>query len=326
MLIPICKIEIKRNTAENVASKWSIDRVHSIRIDANKGTIGDTCEIQLPKNIKWVNYNDIPINRGDDVRVYMGYNDKLNLRFVGKVKDVSAGVPTKITSEDYTFVLRQLQIIKKTYPHCEVGALLKDILPKDIKYVVSGEILIGDYKTTADTVAGEIALLCDNYPISAFFELDENNEPTLYVYSAYMDGRREAGTFSDRQLIISHSLEYQRAEDTKVRIKGISHQTKGKNITYEEGDGDTSTRNYYNLSLDELKKAVKTEISRLKYDGLKGSFTTFGQPVVRKFDVVDLNIEGIQPARYQVKGVTIDFGQNGYRQSVELKRKVVNNG
>jgi hypothetical protein len=326
MLIPVCNIEIKRNTSEDVASLWSFDRVHSIKIDANKGTIGDTCEIMLPKNIKWVSYNDIPINRNDDVRIYLGYNDRLSLRFVGKVKDVSAGVPTKITCEDYAFVLRQHQIKKKTYLHCEVGALLKDILPQGIRYKVSGVIQIGDYKTTADTVAGEIALLCDNYPVTAFFELDDDNEPTLFVYSSYMDGRREAGRFSDRELIINHSLEYQRAEDTKIRIKGISHQTKGKNITYEEGDGDTSTRNYYNLSIEELKDAVKSEIKRLKYDGLKGSFTTFGQPIVRKFDVVDLDIEGVQPARYQVKGLTIDFGQNGYRQNIELQRKVINNG
>lgn len=329
MLRVCCKIEITRSwiqeSGADALTVWNIDRVANVSITGDSDTLADTCRIELPRNAKWVGSGNVPIRRGDDVVVWLGYNEKLDKRFVGKVKEVSAGTPTVITCEDMMFVLRQKSIKKKLYTKCEVGALLKDILPAGIKYETSGKIEIGDYRTTATTVAGELALLYDNCHIKSFFELNEKGAPVLYVYSIFAKERNVSGTFATSKNVISHNLEYKRADDVRIRVKGVSTFLNGKKIEYSEGDGDERTINYYNLNMAQLKVAVKNELKRLKWDGLNGTFETFGKPVVRKMDVLDLEIEGVTPARYQVKAVNVDFGQNGYRQKIELQRKVLNN-
>lgn len=327
MLRWVCRIEIVRPWVDEqgveAATVWTIKKVANIKIAGDSETLADTCRIELPRNTKWMGSGSIPIRRGDDVTVWMGYNDKLDKRFVGKVREVSAGTPTVITCEDMMFVLRQRSIKKKLYRNCEVGDLLKDIIPAGIKYETSGKIEIGDYRTSASTVAGELGLLYDNCHIRSFFELDENDAPVLYVYSVFAKERNVSGKFESGKNVIGDNLEYKRAEDVNIRIKGVSTFLNGTKIEYSEGDGDERTINFFNLSMTQLKVAVQNELKRLKWDGLRGTFETLGRHVVKKMDVLDLAIEGVTPARYQVKAVDVEFSTSGgYRQRVELERKV----
>ncbi len=303
--------------------KTIIRNVHSVKIKGNGDTFADTCEIELPRRTVWIEENNCPIHRGDKVEVYLGYNDRIEKRFAGWVKDVSAGTPTIIKCEDDVFILRSTTIKKKLYTNTTINKIIKDILPNTIRLKFGGEMKIASWRTTATTVAGEIEELAESFPIKAFFALEDDGEPTLFVYVVRTDGRRNAGTFEERKNIISHNLEHRRAEDVKIRVKGVSKQPNGKTIQYTEGDGQEVTKNYYNLTLNELKAIVKEEIKAEKWSGLTGSFETFGCPMVRKGDTVDLKIEGVKKARYVVKGVTVEFGTGGYRQNIETSRKVV---
>ncbi len=58
--------------------------------------------------------------------------------------------------------------------------------------------------------------------------------------------------------------------------------------------------------------------------GLEGSFTTFGEPFIRPTDRVTLdNAEDREKnGTFQVKKVTRTYGLNGYRQKIELGRKI----
>jgi hypothetical protein len=318
MLRECCKIEI-----DNSQKKWTIERVHQIKITGDSSTLADTCSIELPKNIKWAEDKDCPIKRGDKVSVWLGYNEQLKLRFVGYVLDVKAGIPIVLKCEDSVFLLRNTSMKKKLYKNTTINNILKDLLPKGIRVKVSGEVKINSWKTTAETVAGEISLLCESYPLTIFFELDDDDKPTLFVFTSWINGRKNTGTFTDTTNIISHNLEYRRSEDVKVRIKGISRMTNGKKIEYIEGDGQVIIKNYYDLSMDDLKVMVKNELKRMKWEGLTGKFKTFGQPIVKKMNTVDVLIDGIRKARYIVKGVDVEFGQDGYKQEIELQRKVV---
>lgn len=303
--------------------RWTVRKVHSVRIEGDSSELSDTCKVELPKNIRWAESKDCPVRRGDSIEVWLGYEDKLERRFVGYVKNVRAGVPTVLTAEDSMFLLRKQRIKKKLYTNTTINKILEDIVPDSVRLKVSGEISVSSWRTTADTVAGEIEEMADSFPIKIFFEIDTDGKPTMFVFSAWIDGRENCGEFSDRKNIIEHDLEYHRSEDVRVRIKGVSKLPNGKKIEYEEGEGDHITKNYYDLTLEQLKKVVKEEIKMVKWDGLKGSFTTFGKPEIKKMSTVDLDIEGVSKARYIVKGVNVDFGMNGYRQDVELQRKVV---
>lgn len=317
-----CKILIYSVLEEDI-KQWTIDRVQSVKITGDSTTFADTCRIELPKNIKWAQSEDCPIRRGDIVEVYLGYNNNMKKRFQGWVRDVKAGVPTVITCEDDVYLLRNVRIKKKLYTKTTINKILEDIMPATIRMKISGEIKISAWKTTAETVAGEIEQLTENLPLKAFFVLDEDGGNTLMVYTSWIDGRKNAGEFTETTNIISHNLEYRRSEDVKIRIKGVSHQSNGQTITYTEGEGEEVTKNYYELTMEELKAMVKQEIKREKWSGLNGSFETFGQPIIQKADTVDLKIEGVKKGRYVVKGVNVNFGQDGYRQEVELQRKVV---
>lgn len=323
MLEPGCKISISREW--NVGnSEWVVEHVNNIEITMDSDTLADTCKIILPKNTEWVGYKEIPIRRGDKVVVFLGYNGKLTKRFEGFVSVVSAKTPTTITVEDWMFKLRQVNVKRKVYKNCKLSALLKDILPGDVKYILSGDISIGEYRTTATTVAGELKELKSNYGIRSFFELVDD-KPVLYVYTVFPEQRSNAGLF-DHEMIIENNLEYRRKDDVLVRIKGTSILTNNKRITYEEGDsgGETREVNAYGLTLAELKVFVKNWIKKLKFDGLRGDFTTYGQPVVRKMEVIDLEVEGVTPATYQVKEVIVAFGQDGYKQKITLENWIKN--
>lgn len=313
-----CKINITREWNFG-NSEWVVENVNSIEITMDSDTLADTCKIVLPKNTEWVGYKEIPIRRGDKVVVDMGYDGELVKRFEGFVSVVSAKTPTTITVEDWMFKLRQKNVKRKTYKNCKLSTLLKDILPGDVKCVLSGDVSIGDYRTTATTVAGELGELKKNCGIRSFFELVDG-KPILYVYTVFPEKRINAGVF-DKDVIIENNLEYRRKDDVLVRIKGTSILSHNKRITYEEGDSGGETRDVtaYGLTLAELKVFVKNWIKKLKFDGLRGDFKTFGEPVVRKMDVIDMVVEGVIPATYQVKGVVVSFGMDGYRQKIILE-------
>lgn len=323
MLSLTCKITIIRYW-EAVSSYWIVEHVNNIDITMDSDTLSDTCKIILPKNTEWVGYKEIPVRRGDKVVVFLGYNGKLTKRFEGFVSVVSAKTPTTITVEDWMFKLRQVNVKRKVYKNCKLSALLKDILPGDVKYVLSGDISIGEYRTTAATVAGELSELKKNYGIRSFFELVDE-KPVLYVYTVFPEQRSNAGMF-DKDVIIENNLEYRRKDDVLVRIKGTSILSNNKRITYEEGDSGGETRDVtaYGLTLAELKVFVKNWIKKLKFDGLRGDFTTFGEPVVRKMEVIDLDVEGVTPATYQAKEVVVNFGIDGYRQKITLEKWIKN--
>lgn len=323
MLNLTCKISIMRDWDVG-NSEWVVENVNNIEITGNSDTLADTCRIVLPKNTEWDGYKEIPIRRGDKVVVWLGYDGALIKRFEGFVSVVSAKTPTTITVEDWMFKLRQKNVKRKVYKNCKLSVLLKDILPSDITYVLSGDVSIGDYRTTAATVAGELGELKKNCGIRSFFELVDE-KPVLYVYTVFPEKRFNAGMF-DKDVIIENNLDYRRKDDVLVRVKGTSILSSNKRITYEEGDSGGETRDVtaYGLTLAELKVFVKNWIKKLKFDGLRGDFKTFGQPVVRKMDVIDMEIEGVIPATYQVKEVVVSFGQDGYRQKIILENWIKN--
>ena len=67
---------------------WLFNAVHEVNIVQDVMSLTDTCEVQLPKKIKWQNavknYEKPPVKRGDKITVKLGYNDELKTIFTGK--------------------------------------------------------------------------------------------------------------------------------------------------------------------------------------------------------------------------------------------------
>ena len=301
---------------------WSLDFVTAVEITRDTEKLTTEAKITLPKKMKWDGSADIPVRRGDSVRISLGYDDNLQLAFVGYVRDVGFKTPIVITCEDDMFKLKQMPAAKKAYRSVTLETLLKD---QGITYRLNimGEQSLGAYRVTADTVASLLGKLSEQ-GVRSFFRY-ENGEPVLYCGVLFERDSTPSQVFKTGLNIISdQSLQQQKAENMRLRVKAVSLMPDNKKIKVEVGDadGEHRTLHTYNKTETELKAWAEQEIKRLKRDGLTGSFTTFGASLVDCLDAIGLIIDGKKAGVYQVKKNVIKYGTSGYRQEITLGLRV----
>lgn len=304
------------------SKSWKLDKVTEVEITLDTEQLTDTCKITLPKRIKWDGAAEIPVRRGDAVKVWLGYDDDFQLAFSGYVRDVGFKTPVVLMCEDEMFKLKQLPAVKKAYKSVTIETLLKD---QGISYRlnVMGEQSLGQYRVTADTVASLLGHLREN-GIRSFFRY-ENGEPVLYCGVLFEREDSPTQVFETGVNIISdQSLEQQQAENIRLRVKAISLMPNNKKIKVEVGDadGEHRTLHTYNKTESELKAWAEQEIKRLKRDGLKGSFTTFGAKLVDKLTAIGIKIDGEKKGVYQVAKNVIKYGTGGFRQEITLGARI----
>ena len=300
---------------------WQVRFVSSVEITRDTEKLTDECKITLPKRLKWDGQAQIPVKRGDSVKVWTGYGDSLELSFVGYVRSVSVKTPVVLTCEDEMFQLKQKACTKKAYKSVTLETLLKDQGLSGVK--VFGEQALGQFRVTDETVAALLGRLQDS-GIRSFYRY-ENGSPVLYCGVIFERDTNPSQVFATGLNIINDSnLEQQQAENIRLHVKAVSIMPDNKKIKVEVGDadGERRTLHTYNKTESELKAWAEQEIKRLKVDGLTGSFTTFGYKLVDKLDAVGIKIDGNKMGVYQVKKNVVKFGTNGYRQEITLGMRV----
>lgn len=310
------KVEIKG------AKTWQLGFVTSVEITRDTEKLTDECKITLPKKLKWDGEAEIPVKRGDAVTVSLGYDDNLETAFVGYVRDIGFKTPIVLTCEDEMFKLKQQKAVKKAYKSVTLETLLKD---QGITYKINvmGEQSLGQYRVTDETVAALLGRLHEN-GVRSFFRY-EDGTPVLYCGVIFERDSQPSQVFATGiNLISDNSLEQQKAENMRLRVKVVSLQPDNKKIKVEVGDadGEHRTLHCYNKTEAEAKAWGEQEIKRLKVDGLKGSFTTFGYRLVDKLDAIGIKIDGNKMGVYQVKKNVIKYGTGGYRQEITLGLRV----
>lgn len=304
------------------AKSWRLEKVTEVEITRDTEKLTDECRLTLPKKIKWDGAAEIPVQRGDGVKVWLGYDGDLQLAFVGYVRDVGFKTPVVITCEDEMFKLKQMQAQKKAYKSVNLETLLRE---QGLNYPlrVMGEQNLGQYRVTADTVASLLGHLQEN-GVRSFFRY-EAGSPVLYCGVLFERESHPSQVFATGVNIIDdQSLEQQKAENMRLRIKAVSLMPNNKKIRVEVGDadGEHRTLHTYNKQEAELKAWAQQEIKRLKRDGLTGSFKTFGYRLADKLDAIGIKIDGEKKGVYQVKKNIIKYGTGGFRQEITLGRRV----
>lgn len=300
---------------------WQLSFVTSVEITRDTEKLTDECKVTLPKRLKWDGEAQIPVKRGDTIKVWTGYGDDLELAFVGYVRNVGFKTPVLLTCEDEMFKLKQMQCTKKAYKTVTLETLLKDQGLTDVK--VFGEQNLGQFRVTDDTVAALLGRLQEN-GIKSFYRY-EDGKPVLYCGVIFERDAKPTQVFATGLNIISDSsLEQQYADNIRLSVKAVSLMPDNKKIKVEVGDkdGEHRTLHTYNKSEKELKAWAEQEIKRLKVDGLSGSFTTFGYKLVDKLDAIGIKIDGNKMGVYQVKKNVIKYGTSGYRQEITLGYRV----
>lgn len=299
--------------------KWVFEKITACEIVRDSEALTTTCKLTLPRKVKWKGETSNPIKRGDKISVWLGYDDNLQLAFTGYVLRKGFKAPIEIFCEDEMFMLKQKQCVKKSYKNVDIRTLLKDQgLPYDIK--VLGEQNIGQYRVNFENVAELLAHLKENN-IRTFFRI-ENDKPVLYCGVLFDHGNEMRQVFATGINIISDSsLDEQKAEDVKIKLKVVSLQPDNKKkikVEVGDADGEKRTLHCYGKTEAEAKAWGKQELERLKRDGLTGSFQTFGHVLLDVLDVIGIKIDGERKGKYQVQKNTITFGSSGFRQDITL--------
>ena len=304
---------------------WLFNAVADCNIVEDVSTLTDTCEIQLPKKIKWqeavAKNGKPPIKRGDKITIKLGYDGDLQTRFTGFIRSVDAKVPITIKCEDGMFVLKSHKVKPKAFKNASLHEIVSYLLEgTSIQFqLMDKDIKVGNWRLTKTHASEELQELKEKMMLSSYFRRI-NGESILYIGLAYPLDNRKKVKFMHGKNIIDENFEYRDKDDIRVRCEAQSFNAKNKKVTYEYGDkdGDLIKIRMDGLTENELKKYAIEAVERYKQSGFKGSFETFGQPEVSKCDMVEIHASDGNSGVYLVKKLEIEFGTNGYRQKIEM--------
>lgn len=314
---------MKRLNCEITIGDNVINFVTEVSITSSWKEFTDKCTLQIPKRITkngepiFVGTNSL-FNRGDAVTVKLGYYPNLTTVFEGYINRVHIDSPVEIECHDEMFKLKQ-NTLTKSYKTVNLSTLLNDITG-DVEFdSVTAEL--GSFRISNVTPAQVIEELKKVYLLDAFIK-----EKKLRVGLRYIP---ELSTnhviVKEKQIINDDGLEYQKEEDIRIRIKAVSMLPDNTKIEEEVGDttGEVRTAFFYNLTREELRAVAERELPKFRYTGFRGSFLTFGEPVINHGDTVEFSSLKFPEynGKYFVDSVETTFGQSGYRQKVELGLK-----
>jgi len=274
--------------------------------------------------------------------------------FEGYVTKVNPRVPIEIECEDSMWLLKQIQAPNKTWLSSKYNleSMITEMLKgSSVTFKVRNSVgtKIGNFITHNETVSQVLDRLRKDAYLNSYIRNGELRCSGLVYYpedqrDVYKGAERVRDwVFDFQKNIIDDDLVYTRKDDINIQVRAISkleieqgsQNSAGrpkKSISQIEvlipektkGDAEKRTLHFYNLTKDELIERATQELDKLYYEGFKGSFTTFGIPSARHGDritIVDKKLTE-RAGTYLCKGVTKTFGQNGFRQKIELDLRI----
>jgi hypothetical protein len=316
-----------RLNSEITIGNLKFNFVTNLQIKKSWETLTDTAMIELPNKLylKNTQIKDI-IKVNDPVTIKIGYFPDLITRFTGYVSKVVPDSPLKIMCEDEAFKLKQISIKSYSKNNVTLQQLITDNYSGEVNIVDAN---LGAFRISNATLIQVLQEIRNKYKLYSWFR-----DGVLYSGVPFIEPG-DVKKFHFQRNVISHNLEWQDEEDLKTIAHGVSKQSDGKTLElyvyYKDGVitttetkpfGNLNTMKIPNVSRTRLEELLKRWLPNLTYTGYKGSFECFGLPIVNHGDVARLKDLKF-PERdgdYLIRSVTIDFGQKGYRQNVELFR------
>lgn len=323
-------------TSNIALGDYVFDFVNSVEIRSTWEQLTDTATITMPKKLRLKKNGQFSENitvgidalwkRGDPVEINLGYDGINDRRFTGFITGIVPKLPPEFHCQDAMWQLKQVNIPKYTKT-VRLRTLLKDILPSTFKFVAD-DIDLGKFRITRATIAEVLDYIRKRYGLSAYFRAG-----TLYVGFAYQLGRDtpvntdNLATFEfQKNIIDADSLSYLRDDDVSIMVTAVNVHRDNTRTEIKVGDsfGDQRTMYFYNLSNATVRELANEALEKLKYEGYRGSFTTFLQPYVQHGEAIRI-IDNEVPDRngiYLVRQVITNFGVEGGRQEIALDRKI----
>jgi hypothetical protein len=303
--------------------------VTNLQINKSWETLTDTAVISLPNNIRKKNekIKDL-IKVNDAVTIKLGYFPNLVTRFTGFVSKVVPESPLKVMCEDEAFKLKQEFLESYSKKPVSLETLITD------NY--DGETNIADADLGGFSIAKGSTLIQVLQEIRTTYKLYGWFRNGVLNVGLPFDGTGTTESFKfQRNIIDGTNLIFTNDEDLKTVAYGVSVLSDGSKVElytyYENGSiktsetnpgGNLNTMKIPGISKAKLTKLLERWLPNLHYTGYKGSFVTFGEPVVDHGDIAELTDLKFpeRDGSYLIKAVQINFGVDGYRQTIELDR------
>ena len=269
--------------------------------------------------------------RGDKVTINAGYFPNQFDIFKGFVSDIKPTTPIEFKIEDYFWLLKQVTI-NKVFRSVNLSDLLSFMLGElkksdvyinanvSLNFESKAELTLTNFRINRATIA-EVFNKLREYGLYAFFR-----EETLYCGLAAVPKLQKEVNIQFEELIISDTLIYNKKDDQKIKLVAVSINLQNEKTEVIVGDkeGEQRTFYYYNLSESDLKAIAERELERVKYEGYKGDFTTFGTTYVNHGDIINLTSTRYpyRNGKYLVKSNAVSVGFGGYRQVITLDQKI----
>lgn len=318
-----CHIEFAKNDNR---PKILLTQVTEIVVETSWKMLTATAEITLPRKIKYFEKTSVrdTFRKGDFVTIAFGYNSKNVNEFRGYITEISADIPIKIKLQDEMWKLKQLPV-NFSAPNISLKDLLTKIAPGYKIDALEG-VQIGSVRFPKTTIAAVLEKLQQEpWKLNTYFKTI--NDKNVLVCGKYYadDSNVEKVNFDLERNCVSSSLNYVRADDLKLLVKGVSTMANGTKVEVEFGDKDGQLRQltHYNKTKKELEVLVRLDFNKLKQDRFNGSFTAFGIPSVKHGQKANITSTLYKDRNgiYYIEGVTKTFSRSGIRQEIKLDQK-----
>jgi hypothetical protein len=293
------------------------DFVHELEVVSSWEMLTDTATIQFPRKVKVEGdtrsiFKELII-AGDPVTIEAGFNGNTDLIFEGSVIQVNPTVPVVIECQDPMKELKE-STVTKSWKSVSLKEVIDYIAPNLDKKVLDAELGKFEFERVSP------AKVLDALKKRSLYSFFRNGK--LQVGLQYDPATANRHEFAFERNIVDDNLEYFAKENVLLKVKAISIGKNNKKTVVEVGDdtGDLRTMHFYDLSEKELKAAAERELDRLKYDGYRGDFKTFGQPTVQHGDIVSISNPTYpeQDGDFWVDKVVRLYGMGGYWQTITL--------
>lgn len=309
---------------------YRMRRVVSFSTEKSWQSLTGTAEIVVSKYIKGYDIAQLrDMFRVDDpVVVYAGYNGNLVQEFKGYLTRVQDEQHITFTCEDEMRMLKkgQVNMIKKP---CKLKDILNAI--NDVVFKTTGkrydldtvDAELGSVRIKAMTPAQVLQEIKDKYKVYSYFKNG------ILVSGKVFQGNNERHilNFDNQRNIKSHSLEYKRAEDLKVKVKVTSVLANGTKIEATAGDEDGQESEISLFGVNnkkDLQQKADDKLKLMKVDGLAGDVVIFGVPLIEFGDEVSFRSTKF-PERdgiYYVDGTSYKYGPGAFiERVVKIGRK-----
>lgn len=294
--------------------------VHQVDVKTSWENLTDVATIQLPQNLKLDSQKlRTVIKPGDAVEIRCGYDGDLKKIYSGYIVGISPKVPVEILCEDESWQLKQ-NTITDSLQNSDIESLFKKHF-NEYKFRVLNTH-IGNYQIDKASRAKILLAIKQQFGLYSFFR---NGVLTCGFVYDLETANRVTLDLQKNNTEKTHSLTYMRKEDVRLQVVAISNNSDGSKLEIRIGDeeGEQRSLNFFNLGEKELREAANREMERLKYDGYRGTFKTFGAPLVRHGDIVTLTNpeESDKTGSFWVDAVDYEFGVSGFRQTIKLGPK-----